>query len=77
MTQPHPLSGKPVSYFKPLFTSLPPPTIQSLASVYRGRFTGPAWLRFSVAPSLVLAGLGGWWGKTFPGDGTGHNLVLR
>ena len=26
---------------------------------------------------MTLAGLGGWWGKIFAGDGTAHNLVLR
>jgi hypothetical protein len=77
MTPAHPLTGKPFSYFKPLFCSLPPPAIQSVQGVYRGQFTGPAWLRMSAAPSLSLAGLGGWWGKILPGDGTGHNLVLR
>jgi hypothetical protein len=77
MTQPHPLTGKPFSSFKPFFTTLTPPTVSSLKGVYRGQFTGPAWLCFSAAPSLALAGLGGWWGKIFAGDGTGHNLVLR
>jgi hypothetical protein len=77
MTQPHPLTGKPFPYFKPLFCSLPPPAIQSVQGVYSGQFTGPAWLRFSAAPSLALAGLGGWWGKVLAGDGTGHNLVLH
>ena len=73
----NPLTGKPLSYFKPFFTTLPPPAIPSLKGVYRGRFTGPAWLRTSAPSSLALAGLSGWWGKIFPGDGTGHNLVLR
>jgi hypothetical protein len=77
MIQPHPLTGKPIAYFKPLFSSLPPPTIQSIHGVYRGQFTGPAWLCLSATPSLALAGLGGWWGKILPGDGTGQNLVLR
>jgi hypothetical protein len=77
MTQPHPLTGKPLSQFKPLFRSLTLPTIESLKGVYRGQFTGPAWLRLSAPPSLTLAGLGGWWGKVFPGNGTGHNLVFR
>ena len=77
MTQPHPLTRKPLSYFKPLFATLSPPAVPSLKGVYRGRFTGPAWLRASAPSSLALAGLSGWWGKIFPGDGTGHNLVLR
>ena len=77
MTTPTPLSGKPLSSFKPLFTTLAPPALASLQGVYRGQFTGPLWLRLTAAPSLVLAGLGGWWGKTFPGDATGLNLVLR
>jgi hypothetical protein len=71
------LIGKPLSSFKLLFTTLTPPDLHSIKGVYRGQFTGPSWLRLSAAPSLALAGLGGWWGKVFPGDCTGHNLVLR
>lgn len=71
------LIGKPLSYFKPLFATLSPPAVPTLKGVYRGQFTGPAWLRASAPSSLALAGLSGWWGKIFPGDGTGHNLVLR
>jgi hypothetical protein len=71
------LSGKSFASFKPLFATLSSPELHSLQGRYRGQFTGPVWLRFSAPSTLVLAGLGGWWGKTFPGDGTGYNLVLR
>jgi len=77
MTQPFPLTGKPLSYFKPFFTTLSAPDLHALKGVYRGQFTGSAWLRLSAPSSLALAGLGGWWGKIFPGDGTGHNLVIH
>jgi hypothetical protein len=71
------LDGRPFSSFRPLFAGLPSPPLDSLHGVYRGVFTGPAWLRALAPPSLALGGLGGWWGKDFLGGGAGLNLAQR
>ena len=63
--------------FRELFTSLVIPEASSLRGVYRASFVGPAWLRSSAGPALVISGLGGWWGKEFHDDGTAVNIVLR
>ena len=63
--------------FHALFTSLPVPGASSLPGNYRGTFVGPAWLRMGVKPALLLAGLGGWWGKEIFQDGTAINIILR
>lgn len=70
------LNRKSLSTFKPFFTTLDPPQLDSLAGVYEAGFTGPGWLRLSAGPSLALGGLGGWWGKDFT-PGGGMNIVLR
>jgi hypothetical protein len=72
---PSSLDGRPFSYFRPLFTTLAAPREDALHGVYRGVFTGPAWLRLSAGPSLALGGLGGWWGKDFLEGGAGLNLA--
>lgn len=63
--------------FRELFTSLVVPEVNSLRGTYRASFVGPAWLRTSANPALVVSGLGGWWGKEFHDDGTAINIVLR
>lgn len=63
--------------FKNLFTSLPVPEAASIRGVYRAFFVGPNWLRGAAGPTLVLSGLGGWWGKEFHPDGTAVNIVFR
>lgn len=77
----HPLSHRldrlPLTAFKPLFAALEAPPTGALKGVYQGRFTGPAWLRRSAGPALLVAGLGGWWGKEFDGAQHGINLVRR
>ena len=49
--------------FRSLFAALPVPDASSLLCKYGGTFVGPAWLRMDAKPVLLLAGLGGWWGK--------------
>lgn len=71
------LNQQPLGAFKSIFASLSPPEMHSLQGVYQGEFTGPLWLRKTAGPSLLLAGMGGWWGKEFQPDGTGVNLVYR
>jgi hypothetical protein len=71
------LNQLPLSAFKPLFVSLPPPGPALTTGAFRAEFTGPAWLRKIAAPGLALVGLGGWWGKVFDGEGAGANLVSR
>jgi hypothetical protein len=63
--------------FRELFTSLIVPDVISLRGTYRASFVGPAWLRTSANPALVITGLGGWWGKEFHDEGTAINIVLR
>ncbi len=77
MSSPESLVGKPLSYFKPHFSLLRPPSVDELKGVYRGQFTGPAWLRFSAPSTLALGGMSGWWGKIIQEEGRGFNLVLR
>jgi hypothetical protein len=71
------LNQLPLSAFKPLFTSLPPPELAIINGVFQAEFTGPGWLRKIAGPGLALVGLGGWWGKVFDGGGAGANLVRR
>ena len=63
--------------FRELFASLGVPDTNSLRGTYHASFVGPAWWRVSANPVLVIAGLGGWWGKEFHDDGTAINIVLR
>jgi hypothetical protein len=78
-TNPHAqsLNRQPLGAFKSIFASLSPPEMHSLQGVYQAEFTGPLWLRKTAGPCLVLAGMGGWWGKEFLQDGTGVNLVYQ
>ena len=69
------LNQLPLSAFKPLFMSLPPPELALTTGVFQAEFTGPGWLRKIAGPGLALVGLGGWWGKVFDGQGAGANLV--
>ncbi|MCJ7529619.1 MAG: hypothetical protein MUO64_01145 [Anaerolineales bacterium] len=71
------LNQQPLRAFKSIFASLSPPEIHSLKGLYQAEFTGPLWLRKAAGPCLVLAGMGGWWGKEFHQDGTSVNLVYR
>jgi hypothetical protein len=71
------LNQYPLRRFRPLFAALPVPGASSLPGKYHGTFVGPAWLRMSAKPILLLAGLGGWWGKDIFQDGTAINIVLR
>ena len=71
------LNQLPLSAFKPLFASLPPPELAKTTGVFQAEFTGPGWLRKIAGPGLALVGLGGWWGKVFDGEGAGANLVRR
>ena len=45
--------------------------------VYKGTYVGPAWLKAAAPPSMVVSGLGGWWGKDFMSGGKTYNLVQR
>jgi hypothetical protein len=45
--------------------------------VYKGTYVGPAWLKAIAPPSMVVSGLGGWWGKDFIAGGKTYNLVQR
>ncbi len=63
--------------FRGVFASLVVPDPASLRGTYQAAFVGPAWLRTSANPALVITGLGGWWGKEFRDDGTAINIVLR
>lgn len=65
-----------IANYRKLFGSLPAPASQSLVGRYRAEFVGPAWLRWLAPRGLVLAGLGGWWGKEL-NQLHGNNLVLR
>ena len=63
------LNQLPLSAFKPLFGSLPPPELALTTGAFQAEFTGPGWLRKIAGPGLTLVGLGGWWGKVcgYPG----------
>ncbi len=63
--------------FKRLFMTLSPPKMDFLQGVFEAEFVGPAWLRWSAGPSLILGGLRGWWGKELDGVGQGVNIVRR
>ena len=71
------LNQMALKQFGGLFASLVVPESESLRGSYRASFVGPAWLRTSANPALVISGLGGWWGKEFHDDGTAINIVLR
>jgi hypothetical protein len=45
--------------------------------VYKGTYVGPAWLKALAPHSMVVSGLGGWWGKDFFPGGKTYNLVQR
>ena len=59
------LNQLPLSAFKPLFGSLPPPELALTTGVFQAEFTGPVWLRKIAAPGVALVGLGGRRGKVF------------
>jgi hypothetical protein len=63
--------------FPNLYHSLITPEVSSLKGYYQGHFVGPNWLRQIADPGLILAGLRGWWGKYFTGDGKAVNLVKQ
>ncbi len=69
------LNQKPLSAFKPLFSTLSSPTIAALEGYHQAEFVGPRWLRRLAGPGLRLGGLNGWWGKLFDIHGQGSNLV--
>ena len=45
--------------------------------VYKGTYVGPGWLKAVAPPSMVVSGLGGWWGKVFKAGGETYNLVKQ
>jgi hypothetical protein len=60
-----------------LFPMLAPPEPGALDGVYRAQLTGPSWWQQLSKIVLAPAGLGGWWGKEFDGQGNGKNIVSR
>ena len=62
--------------FRGLFASLDVSERETLAGKYRGAFVGPAWVRALARPALLIAGLGGWWGKVIYEDGRAVNIVV-
>jgi hypothetical protein len=73
----HKLNQRSLRAFKPLFSTLKPPTVADLCGVYRGQFVGPRWVQSLAGPVLRLGGLPGWWGKSFDGEGQGTNLLNK
>jgi hypothetical protein len=71
------LSDERLRSFDALFSTLGVPDAAGLTGVHRAEFVGPAWLRKGAPVALVLGGLGGWWGKEFPGPTDATNLVQR
>lgn len=71
------LNGMSLQEIRELFTTLPRPDRGAVRGVYRAELAGPAWVRALAPPILAAAGLGGWWGKAFFGDGAGTNIVSR
>ncbi|MBE2222413.1 MAG: hypothetical protein IAF02_12770 [Anaerolineae bacterium] len=63
--------------FRTLFSELRSPQISEMNGRFRSEFVGPGWLRTIAPPGLAPLGLGGWWGKTFDGQGGGMNIVQR
>jgi hypothetical protein len=69
------MAGKSFREFRDLYATLDPP--ESVAGVWRGRPVGPGWFVTLAGPSLVIGGLGGWWGKDFDEQGGIDNLLER
>jgi hypothetical protein len=63
--------------FPNLFRTLQVPDRMALSGYFRGSILGPTWFQRIARPLLAIAGLGGWWGKYFDGEGNGTNLVER
>ncbi len=75
--QVHALNAQRLGSYTALFSTLRTPDLAELAGMRKAEFVGPAWLRKTAGPALVLGGLGGWWGKEFLGPTDAVNLVLR
>jgi hypothetical protein len=60
-----------------LYSTLEPPSIDSLSGYYRGSILGPKWFRSVSDLLLAITGLGGWWGKHFEENDHAINLVER
>jgi hypothetical protein len=69
------MDGKSFRDFRERFDTLEPPEV--LRGVWQGEPVGPGWFRIVAGPSLVIGGLGGWWGKAFDGQGGIDNVVER
>ncbi len=71
------LNEQSIGWFRDLFSTLDSPSIVEMNGRFRSAFVGPGWLRTIAPPGLAPLGLGGWWGKTFDGQGNGMNIVKR
>ena len=69
------MEGNSFRDFKEKFASLDPP--EALEGVWQGEPVGPGWYLALAGPSLVIGGLGGWWGKDFDGQGGIDNVLER
>lgn len=65
--------------FSRLYTKLTLGDTAVPQGVHKGTYVGPGWLKTIAPPSMVVSGLGGWWGKDFipGGKGKTYNLVQR
>jgi hypothetical protein len=71
------LNKQSIGWYRAQFSTLDSPTMADMNGRFRAEFVGPGWLRAIAPPGLAPLGLGGWWGKTFDGQGGGMNIVQR
>ena len=76
-TQENLVESGSLASFRTLFSSLPPPALNTVEGIYQAAFAGPWWLRTIAGPGLYPLGLGGWWGKRLDGQGQSSNIVHR
>ena len=55
-----------------VFSTKASPPVSTVRGPYEAEFVGPGWLRAAAPSALKLLGAGGWWGKSFDGDGGGQ-----
>lgn len=60
-----------------VFSTLPPAPPSARSGFYQASFIGPAWLRVSARPGIVLGGLPGWLGKRFIDTERATNVLQR